>query len=165
MTIDEKALQKADEHFHLITGHSIAWSANVPRKIIEAYLSALPPSPGQEQAAGPLADLVARFSEALLAKLRDAQQKYGYDGWVRDDWADELRLHLRQHVEKGDPRDVAAYCAFAWHHGWSLAQPAPSPATAEVFIDGWFDRELQRRIALGWKWPCTEPPATPAQEV
>lgn len=45
MTIDEKALQKADEHFHLITGHSIAWSANVPRKIIEAYLSALPPSP------------------------------------------------------------------------------------------------------------------------
>lgn len=24
-------------------------------------------------------------------------------------------------MTKGDPLDVAAYCAFAWHHGWPTA--------------------------------------------
>lgn len=38
---------------------------------------------------------------------------------------------LAEHVAKGDPRDVAAYCAFAWHHGWSTAEAA-TPATAEL---------------------------------
>ncbi len=31
---------------------------------------------------------------------------------------------IRQHLAKGDPRDVAAYCAFAWYHGWSLTGEA-----------------------------------------
>lgn len=69
-----------------------------------------------------LESLVAAFSEALLEKLKHAEKKYGYDDdWMRDGWGDTLRKHLREHVEKGDPRDVAAYCAFAWHHGWSLS--------------------------------------------
>ena len=69
-----------------------------------------------------LENLVAEFSRALLAKLRESEKKYGYqDDWMRRGWEDTLRKHLREHVEKGDPRDVAAYCAFAWHHGWSLA--------------------------------------------
>jgi hypothetical protein len=62
--------------------------------------------------------LVKRFSAALVEKLAAAEKKYGYsDEWMRDDWIDECRDHLRRHVEKGDPRDVAAYCAFLWHHG------------------------------------------------
>lgn len=64
------------------------------------------------------ADLVRRFSEALSAKLLAAQKKYSYsDGWLQSDWMDECRAKLLEHVAKGDPRDVAAYCAFLWHHG------------------------------------------------
>jgi hypothetical protein len=35
-----------------------------------------------------------------------------------------------RHIEKGDPRDVAAYCAFLWHHNESTAAPRPAQ-TAE----------------------------------
>lgn len=67
-------------------------------------------------------NLVVRFSRALAAKLADAEQKYGYsDGWRSPDWMDECRAHLMEHIAKGDPRDVAAYCAFLWHHGESTA--------------------------------------------
>lgn len=67
-------------------------------------------------------DLVNRFSAALASKLRSAEEKYGYsDGWRRGDWMDECRAKLREHIDKGDPRDVAAYCAFLWHHGESTA--------------------------------------------
>lgn len=71
--------------------------------------------------------LVNRFANALAEKLLAAQRKYGYsDGWASPDWMDECRQHLNEHVAKGDPRDVAAYCAFLWHHGESTAPPAPA---------------------------------------
>lgn len=74
--------------------------------------------------------LVSRFARALAEKLYSAQCKYGYsDGWKRDDWMDECRAKLVEHIAKGDPRDVAAYCAFLWHHGESTA---PLPAVAGV---------------------------------
>jgi hypothetical protein len=64
------------------------------------------------------ADLVNRFAAALKEKLATAQEKYGYsDGWADPCWVDECRAKLIEHVHKGDPRDVAAYCAFLWHHG------------------------------------------------
>jgi hypothetical protein len=66
------------------------------------------------------ANLVLRFASALAWKLLRSQEKYGYvDNWARTSWAEEARRHLRDHHEKGDPLDVAAYCAFMWHHGWS----------------------------------------------
>ncbi len=66
------------------------------------------------------ADLVARFASALGEKLHKAEQKYGYsNAWKTDEhWRDECAEKLIDHVAKGDPRDVAAYCAFMWHHGW-----------------------------------------------
>lgn len=71
-------------------------------------------------------NLVVRFARALAAKLADAENKYGYsDGWRNAEWMDECRKKLMQHIEKGDPRDVAAYCAFLWHHGESTAGTAP----------------------------------------
>ncbi|MFP3652252.1 MULTISPECIES: DUF551 domain-containing protein [Burkholderia] len=74
------------------------------------------------------AKLVRRFARALANKLLAAQRKYGYsDDWMRDDWADECRVELMRHVHKGDPRDVAAYCAFLWHHDESTA-PAQGAA-------------------------------------
>lgn len=77
----------------------------------------------------PLAELVSRFSAALLEKLKAAEAKYGYsDDWMKNDWRDELAAKLIKHVHKGDPRDVAAYCAFAWHHGWSITPASDKEA-------------------------------------
>lgn len=64
--------------------------------------------------------LVADFCTALAEKLYKAQLKYGYDtDWRQDWWQSQCREHFYQHIAKGDPRDVAAYCAFMWWHGWS----------------------------------------------
>lgn len=78
-------------------------------------------------------DLVDRFADALKAKLREAEAKHGRtDDWTRADWRDALRDQLQEHVLKGDPRDVAAYCAFAWHHGWSLAPDTEEPEACPI---------------------------------
>jgi hypothetical protein len=93
------------------------------------------------------AHLVLRFARALAEKLARAEVKYGYaDGWLQHDWMDECRTRLIEHLGKGDPRDVAAYCAFLWHHGESTAAPvytAQAPAVGadweaayEQFKDG-----------------------------
>ena len=64
--------------------------------------------------------LVADFCTALAEKLYKAQLKYGYDtDWKQDGWTSQCQAHFHQHIAKGDPRDVAAYCAFMWWHGWS----------------------------------------------
>lgn len=80
-------------------------------------------------------DLVRRFSRALAEKLAGAEKKYGYsDGWTSSDWMDECRAKLIEHVAKGDPRDVAAYCAFLWHHGEKTELP-PQKTALDYFID------------------------------
>lgn len=77
--------------------------------------------------------LVGRFSEALMLKLVKAEEKHGWNGaWQRDGWASELRAELLRHLDKGDPLDVAAYAAFAWHHGWSTAVPVIRALPFEV---------------------------------
>lgn len=66
--------------------------------------------------------LVRGFSKALAHKLAKAEQKYGYrDNWRTDDWEADCRASLMRHIEKGDPLDVAAYCAFMWRRGWSTS--------------------------------------------
>lgn len=63
--------------------------------------------------------LVTDFCTALTEKLYKAQLKYGYDAdWKKDNWSTQCLSHFHQHIAKGDPRDVAAYCAFMWYHGW-----------------------------------------------
>jgi hypothetical protein len=74
--------------------------------------------------------LVARFAGQLAAKLAMAEAKHGYgDGWMERGHAEHFRAELRLHVDKGDPTDVAAYCAFLWHHGDTAADPAGDGAT------------------------------------
>lgn len=64
-------------------------------------------------------DLVDRFALALKEKLLASQIKYGWaDDWARDDWQERCQASLLDHIGKGDPRDVAAFAAFMWHHGW-----------------------------------------------
>ncbi|WP_454018459.1 hypothetical protein [Azospirillum sp. Marseille-Q6669] len=79
------------------------------------------------------ADLVTDFAAALAEKLLLAEAKYRLrDEWKRDDWREKLISDVVEHVHKGDPLDVAAYCAFAWFHGWSIA-----PAAAPGGVEGW----------------------------
>jgi hypothetical protein len=76
--------------------------------------------------------LVAAFANALAEKLAAAEEKYGYtNGWADKGWMDECRAQLIEHVVKGDPRDVAAYCAFLWYHGERTAVDA-APVAQEV---------------------------------
>lgn len=63
--------------------------------------------------------LVVDFCAALAEKLYNAEVKYGRQtDWMKDDWYATCRQSLWEHIAKGDPRDVAAYCAFMWYHGW-----------------------------------------------
>jgi len=67
------------------------------------------------------AKLVLDFAKAMADKLAAAEAKYGYgDSWATpdaEDWPDPLCYErLMDHLAKGDPRDVANYCAFLWFH-------------------------------------------------
>lgn len=100
-----------------------AWNCRAAPPVVPEKHSSLP-----EAAALDLhprtADLVDRFAAALKKKLADAEKKYGYsDGWADDGWMRECRAKLLDHIAKGDPRDVAAYCAFLWHHGERTSVP------------------------------------------
>lgn len=64
--------------------------------------------------------LVQRFAEEMAFKLRKAEHKYGYTNkWKYDDWSNECFDSMITHLFKGDPTDVAIYCAFMWYHNWS----------------------------------------------
>lgn len=66
-------------------------------------------------------ELIAGFATTLAYKLRAAEKKYGYtDEWMKGDWIDECHQALEHHMHKGDPRDVAIYCAFLWFHKQSV---------------------------------------------
>lgn len=70
------------------------------------------------------ADLVLGFAKALAEKLHRSEQKYGWsDGWKESDWQEKCLADFHHHISKGDPRDVAAYCAFMWHHDWKTSSP------------------------------------------
>jgi len=89
-------------------------------------------------AAAPHADDVAvdRFAAAMKEKLRLARAK-GRGGWEHC-YPSILSAMLREHVEKGDPLDVANFCAFLWNLKQPItpaAQPAERPDPNE--IQGW----------------------------
>ena len=79
-------------------------------------------------------ELVIDFCTAMAEKLYKAQLKYGYDAdWKQDGWPSQCQAHFHQHIAKGDPRDVAAYCAFMWWHGWST-KPAEGLESRTVTV-------------------------------
>lgn len=81
-------------------------------------------------------NLVADFCTALAEKLYKAQLKYGYDAdWKQDGWHTQCLSHFHQHIAKGDPRDVAAYCAFMWYHGWKT-ESVSGPVVPEEIPKG-----------------------------
>ena len=63
--------------------------------------------------------LIQAFASAIAAKAHDAEHKHGFgDDWLTELKETECRVALLAHLEKGDPRDVALYCAFMWARGW-----------------------------------------------
>lgn len=92
--------------------------------------------------------LIQAFATAMAAKLRAAEEKYGYGtGWLTDNWREECQAHLYQHAAKGDPIDVAIYAAFLWKRGW----PTVHDLDKEQL-------ELLRRLSAR-----LNPPRTPAR--
>lgn len=74
---------------------------------------------------------VDRFAAAMKEKLAGARAK-GRGGWERPDCTREaLSAMLREHVEKGDPRDVANFCMFLHQRGEGIAAPV------QVAPQGW----------------------------
>lgn len=80
-------------------------------------------------------DLIRHFAEALADKMLDAEIKYGFeDTWRTDEWEAECQEHLLEHITKGDPRDVAIYCAFLWFHKWRTA-PEKGHQLMRLFLE------------------------------
>jgi len=67
---------------------------------------------------------VDSFARAMKAKVAKSRAK-GRSGWEGCDPADLSRM-LREHVEKGDPIDVANFGMMLYHHGAKIAAPAPA---------------------------------------
>lgn len=74
---------------------------------------------------------VDAFASAMKEKMADAHAK-GRSGWECMNPSDLSRM-LREHVEKGDPRDVANFCMMLWHHSARIAAPAQGEPVAPTW--------------------------------
>ncbi|MCE0393881.1 hypothetical protein [Klebsiella variicola] len=79
--------------------------------------------------------LVNDFATALAEKLHKAELKYGYsNAWINNGWMTDCLAEFHRHIAKGDPRDVAAYCAFMWYHGWKTEAAQPAPVVPDGYV-------------------------------
>ena len=88
-------------------------------------------------------EAVRNLSYAMMSKLQDSRSK-GRSGWNDKTQcsAEHLSQLLRKHVEKGDPVDVANFCAFLSARGEGIA-PQATPIASAV-PGGW--QELAARV-------------------
>lgn len=99
-----------------------------------------------EQDVHPDDKAVNRFAVLMKWKLANARDR-GKSGWQDRSWTPEqISAALRQHVDKGDPIDVANYCMFLAARGEPIT---PAPAHA------WPGQPTE----LGW-WPTAAGKAT-----
>lgn len=75
-------------------------------------------------------DQLANLMKQKLAKKREQ----GYNGWPNCD-PNHLSRLLRDHVEKGDPVDVANFCAFLVANG-DFILPVKNISKAENYYEG-----------------------------
>lgn len=90
---------------------------------------------------------VDAMAAAMKEKLRLAREK-GRGGWETCSQQDLSRL-LREHVDKGDPRDVANFCAFLYALGFGIAQPEPVEPLEKRNLEGLGMSSTYFR-GLGW---------------
>ncbi len=90
---------------------------------------------------------VDAFAAAMKAKMAEARAK-GRGGWQDPAHctAEDLSRMLREHVEKGDPRDVANFCMMLHQRGEAIAarQRVGEP---EIWVSPGQLEELKRRPA------------------
>lgn len=80
---------------------------------------------------------VDRFAAAMKAKLAKKRAE-GFSGWNDECRVEFLSRKLREHVEKGDPIDVANFCMMLHQRGSAITPP-----------DGWSEAECLARRLLG----------------
>lgn len=79
--------------------------------------------------------LIRVFASAMAAKLRKAELKYGYENsWQDPHCVEGLQQSLLAHISKGDPLDVANYCAFLWWHQAATILPE-QPKTQVIELE------------------------------
>jgi hypothetical protein len=86
---------------------------------------------------------VDRFAQAMKEKMAAARAN-GRGGWEQCP-PEVLSRMLREHVEKGDPRDVANFCMMLWNIGDAISAPLAQSAEQDR-IDAerlvWLSRNL-----------------------
>lgn len=88
---------------------------------------------------------VDRLAVAMKAKLAKQRDK-GYGGWDDSEYTREwLSQLLREHVDKGDPVDVANFCAFLSARGEGIATKVWADAGDDSAL---LDAMEQKRIAV-----------------
>lgn len=105
-----------------ITGDADCYTADTVRALL-AGVSA-PAAMAKQHPDDAAVDALAALMKAKLAK----QRAKGYGGWDTDCTRVRLSELLRSHVDKGDPVDVANFCAFLTAHGESIAPQAQADA-------------------------------------
>ncbi|WP_057092974.1 hypothetical protein KV708_19325 [Comamonas thiooxydans] len=89
---------------------------------------------------------VDKLSAAMKAKLAKQRAK-GYGGWDDSECTREwLSKLLREHVDKGDPVDVANFCAFLAARGEGIATKVRADAAGDD--SALLDAMEQKRIAV-----------------
>lgn len=79
-----------------------------PREVLEAELR----------------QLCNKFADKMYAKMIKSEEKYNFNGrWKWDYQIPKMQQALAEHVNKGDPIDVANFCAFLDYHGASTNVP------------------------------------------
>lgn len=73
-------------------------------------------------------DALATLMKAKLAK----QRAKGYGGWDTDCTRERLSELLRGHVDKGDPVDVANFCAFLSARGEGIAPETSTQTPSQL---------------------------------
>ena len=88
-----------------------------------------------EQVTDPLSRLCFFFAIQLFDRLTRKRKKWG-DKWQDKEYLtqNDLIYHLQKQVNQGDPIDVAAYCAFAWHHQYKTGTPQPESKSSLIHI-------------------------------
>ncbi|HFK2947307.1 TPA: hypothetical protein ACGY8F_002265 [Stenotrophomonas maltophilia] len=105
---------------------------------------------------------VDAFATAMKAKMADARAK-GRGGWEdpAQCTADDLSRMLRDHVDKGDPRDVANFCMMLHQRGeaiaarqpvgWQPMESAPKDGTVVLGLLEGSDIPQSIRFRDGWE--------------
>lgn len=120
---------------------------------------AAPAAQEAEPAIHPDDRAVDLFAAAMKDKMAAARAK-GRGGWdTAECTQDRLSHMLREHVEKGDPRDVANFCMFLWARGEVIAAAPQAPA-AEVAdfpaVPNWLARLVGEYGVAGGRDPNME---------